>query len=366
MTMAMVAHLNKHGGVAGRRIVPVYAQIDATGGSYDAQFQAACQKFVKDNKVSAVMSQIAYSPVLAGCLRSAGIPLLLGQFSTTDSAGFAKGMLFASFGLSDDVRYRLVLEQHVASGFLSSKSRIGVLRGGCPNDDAAYERTVVPTLRRLGLQPVSEVKVRCVSEFAEAGAAVADLQSAVLRFSSDRVDRIVLVSNDEANGVYLFSLQAENQGYRPGYAVSSNFAASVARPNMPPAQVRNVRGIGWIPELDDEQRHQPTAEETRCLSSLAAEGQRAVTATDRYFAYGVCGPFYLYAPALSATRGRSDATSISAVIGGLGTAFRPPGVLAGASRFAVDRPFGPARAQPFAFAAACGCFRYAGRAVTIP
>lgn len=73
----------------------------------------------------------------------------------------------------------------------------------------------MPTLRRLGLAPVSEFKVRCPASFSDAGPAVSDLQAAVLRFSNDRVDRIVLVSNDEANGVYLFSVQAENQGYRP-------------------------------------------------------------------------------------------------------------------------------------------------------
>jgi hypothetical protein len=366
MTMALVAYLNKHGGIAGRPIHPVYAQISATGGSYDAQFQSACEAFVKDNKVSAVLSQIAYSPVLASCLRSAGVPILLGQFSTTDASGFAKGMLYASYGLSDDVRYRLVLEQHAASGFLSPKSRIGVLRGGCANDIAAYERTVVPTLKQLGLKPVTEVTVRCVSGFADTGGAVTDLQAAVLRFASNGVDRIVLVSNDEANGVYLFSLQAENQGYRPGYAVSSNFAASVARPNMPATQARNVRGIGWIPELDDEQAHQRTAVESRCLSALGAEGQHAVTATDRYFAYSVCGAMFLYSDALSSSRGRDDAASIGRAISNMGSAIRLPGVLDAASRFTLRRPFGPARARPFAFAAACGCFRYLDSAVTIP
>jgi hypothetical protein len=204
-----------------------------------------------------------------------------------------------------------------------------------------------------------------VSGFSDTGGAVSDLQAAVLRFASDRVDRVVPISNDEANGVYLFSVQAENQGYRPGYAVTSNFAASVARPNMPAAQVRNVRGVGWIPELDDEQRHTLSAVEQRCLTSLAAEGQKAVTATDRYFAYAVCGAFFLYETVLRATRGAADNESVAATVASFGNAVRGPGALNGATTYSRERPFGPAAVRRFSYVSGCSCFRYEGPVISL-
>lgn len=135
---------------------------------------------------------------------------------------------------------------------------------------------------------------------------------------------------------------------------------------MAEAQARNVKGIGWIPSLDDEQEPAVTPVEQRCLSALAAEGQKTVTATDRYFAYTVCGAVLLYEEVLRRASGSSDATSIAREIASLGASFRGPGVVGGATRYGADRPFGPASARPFAWTADCRCFRYSGPAVSIP
>lgn len=362
MTFALVKALNAQGGLAGRQIQPVYAVYDNAGENYDAQYQSACSTFLQDNKVEAVLTPFSYAPVLHDCLRKAGVPLVLGQLNTTDTTNYAKGGVYSPYGLSDDARYRLVLEHHTAAGFLTRESRIGVLRGGCANDGRAYERTVVPTMKRLGLQQVALAEIRCLSGFSDAGGAVSELQAAVLQFRQNQVDRVVIVGNDEANGVFLFSQQAESQGYRPGYAVSSNVAPAVTRGNMPAAQARNIRGVGWNPSLDHETAYQPTAVEKRCLDTLAAQDQAAATATDRYFSFIVCGGVFFYEAALKAAGGQSSGSAIAAAVDGFGTSYRAPGVLSGATRLGSGRPYGPASARTFAFAGDCGCFRFSGAA----
>ena len=362
MTFALVKALNAKGGLAGRQIKPVYAVYDSAGENYDAQYQEACSTFLQDNKVEAVMTPFLYAPVLHDCLRKAGVPLVLGQLNTTDETNYGKGGVYSPYGLSDDARYRLVLEHHKAAGFLAPNSRIGILLGGCANDGRAYGRTVVPTMKRLGLKEVAKAEIRCLSGFSDAGGAVSELQAAVLQFRQNGVDRVVIVGNDEANGVFLFAQQAESQGYRPGYAVSSNMAPAVTRGNMPVEQARNVRGVGWNPSLDDQTPYKPTPVEKRCLDMLAAQNQSAATATDRYFSFIVCGTVFLYEAALKASGGQSSGTAIATAVAGLGTTYAAPGVLAGSTRLGSDRRYGPAQARPFAFVESCSCFRFAGPA----
>ena len=365
MTFALVKALNAQGGLAGRQIRPVYAVYDSAGDNYDAQYQSACSTFLQDNRVEAVMTPFGYVPVLHDCLRKAGVPLVLGQLNTTDQTNYAKGGVYSPYGLSDDARYRLVLEHHAGTGFLTRQSRIGVLRGGCANDGRAYERTVVPTMKRLGLNQVALAEIRCLAGFSDAGGAVSELQAAVLQFRQSSVDRVVIVGNDEANGVFLFSQQAESQGYRPGYAVSSNVAPAVTRSNMPASQARNVRGVGWNPSLDDEQAFAASPVEKRCLDTLAKQNQAASTATDRYFSFIVCGSVFFYEAVLQGSGGRSSADAVASAAAGLGTSYRAPGVLGGATRLAADRPYGPAQARTFAFVEACGCFRFSGAARSV-
>lgn len=360
MTFALVKAMNAKGGLAGRQIKPVYAVYDSAGENYDAQYQAACSTFLQDNEVEAVMTPFNYVPVLHDCLRKAGVPLVLGQLNTTDTTNYAKGGVYSPYGLSDDARYQLVLEHHTAGGFLTPKSRIGVLRGGCANDGRAYERTVVPTMKRLGLNEVARADIRCLAGFSDAGGAVSELQAAVLQFRQNQVDRIVIVGNDEANGVFLFSQQADSQGYRPGYAVSSNVAPAVTRGNMPASQARGIRGVGWNPSLDHETAYQATPVEKRCLDTLAAQRQAAATATDRYFSFIVCGSMFFYEAVLQATGGQSSAEAVAGAVAGLGTSYSAPGVLGGATKLASDRPYGPASVRTFAFVDECGCFRFAG------
>ena len=79
ITEALVKYLNAHGGIAGRKIDPIYYEYDAvTGGTWDSpRPRAACDQFNNDDKVFAVISgHVGQTDSLLDCLAKGKTPLV--------------------------------------------------------------------------------------------------------------------------------------------------------------------------------------------------------------------------------------------------------------------------------------------------
>src|SRR3954470_1804810 len=68
--------VNAAGGVAGRKIVPVFKSNDINSGTYSGQAQSNCSAFTEDTKVFAVVGAGVDIPGLATCLAKAKIPII--------------------------------------------------------------------------------------------------------------------------------------------------------------------------------------------------------------------------------------------------------------------------------------------------
>src|SRR5437870_3522150 len=67
----MIHNVNSHGGIAGRKVVPIYAAFDATSSEpIDQQAQDACAKWTQDNKVFAILD--GQLPIERQCAKNAG------------------------------------------------------------------------------------------------------------------------------------------------------------------------------------------------------------------------------------------------------------------------------------------------------
>ena len=73
----LVKYINSHGGLNGRKIIPVYNEYDAVGGgTWDSLAAEACQRFVNDEKVFAVVSgHVGQTDSLLDCLAKGKTPL---------------------------------------------------------------------------------------------------------------------------------------------------------------------------------------------------------------------------------------------------------------------------------------------------
>jgi hypothetical protein len=360
---ALVAALNKEGGLAGRLIKPVYATMDPQASSYDGAFQAACETFTRDHQVEAVVSSVSiFSLNLEQCLHDRGIAHLESSYGAVDTGTLRRypGLLLMGSPTTER-REQAVLETLAATGWLTRSSRIGVVIEDCPGQLAGYQRGLLPTARRLGLSVVETHQLSCTSGFAAAGAQASALQNAQLRFRGSNVDRVVIVSNLEATFLILFAQAAETQGYRPGYALSSAAGAALMPSNAPAAQVANMRVAGWLPTIDTSmgQHPRPTRAYQRCLRLAKDQGLTPTSVTDEAYLAMVCDSLFLLEAMLRTTRGSAARADLVAAQPVIGSRYESASTLSGRN-FLSGRHDSVDETQQSRYVASCACFRYAG------
>jgi hypothetical protein len=364
---ALVAATNARGGLAGRRIVPTYVEIQSSSSSIAAELQAACSSFAEDAKVGVVMSYLGLAEEqFSTCLAKSGIVHLNGSYGLGDVQSIAAQPLTASpNALGADRRLKALLERMKSVGHLTGTSRIGVLVEGCPYNTRATERTLVPTAKQLGLNVVRIRTTRCFGGINDLSGLASDSQGAVLDFNSQQVDRVVFVSAVEGNVMLVFATAAESQGYRPGYALSSLVIPNVIQDNVPQGQLTGAKGMGWLPPLDDDADLTPTPAADACIAALKSQGLSPATRSDHWFAYAPCDTFALADRVLKQTSGSAAADRWNSGLNAVGAGFAGAAMVDGRTDFRDGRRDGAARARTFAWNVGCSCFRYTGSSYPI-
>src|SRR5581483_857876 len=227
-----------------------------------------------DNKVSAVLGYtFVFLDAFESCLNKAGVVHLDDGYNVGDAQDFRTYPLH--FGLANpswDRHYLAQLEGPLATGYVTTSSRLGILLSDCPYDRRAWAAVGAPFVQAHHLTVADTETLSCVSGANGDGAAVSQISSAVLKFRSARVDRVVA----EGEPIVLFGAAAESQGWRPGYVVTSWTGGAVIQGSglMPTAQEENVHGFGWLPIADvgAGEMKTLTPSQTRCLALYREEG----------------------------------------------------------------------------------------------
>jgi hypothetical protein len=199
-------------------------------------------------------------------------------------------------------------------------------------------------------------------------AAIGSLTNGLLKFRSAGVDRLSFVAVSEAPVLYLGSIAANAQGYRPGWIVSSLGQLAVIGGESPMPQMQNTRGFGWLPSQDVPPAYAPKANATqrRCLSLLHSQKVYPRSATDYGYAYNACEAVFVYEKALKLDGGNSDGQAISNAIGNIGT-FQSTLNLEGKSIFSsARRNDAPEFYKPINWDGSCHCFRYGSQTYPMP
>jgi hypothetical protein len=366
---AFVAAYNQRGGVAGRKIEPVYFELRSSSVTLQADLQAACSSFTEDNHVAVVLSAVGlFSELVARCLAQARVPQIAGDYALGDVTSLAQAPSFYTPDtMTLDERMRALLERATAAHRLTPADKIGVVVEGCPYNTRAYDRTVVPTAKRLGLTLTQRVDARCFEGFNDFGGQASDMASAVLRLNSVGVTKVVFVSGSfEGNLMLLFATAAESQGFHPGYALTSAAAPAVQEANTPKTQLANAFGLGWLPSVDTARPQPVLPAAERCIRDLkAGAGVAPASPVDRFTAFSICDTFALVDAVLRVTLGATDPRTVAAAVAGLGTGFAASAAHGESTDFRNARRAGPAQGRLFAWSTACGCFDYTGGPFTL-
>jgi ABC-type branched-subunit amino acid transport system substrate-binding protein len=366
---AVIDGINKEGGIAGRKVVPVYASTDTGSANWETDFAAACATFTQDHHVVAVLGYVFnYFPSFEGCLAQRGVVHLNTGFNIPDRTELSRYPLFLAVDTPTiDRRGMLKLDGGVATGVLTKASKLGILTDTCPGTERSLAATFLPTAKRLGVTVAKTVTINCANGNADSGAAVGSIQNAVLQFVAAGVDRVVIHGVSEGPPLLLFALAADSQGYRPTYLVTSLANLDTLKGFLPASQKANIHGYGWMANQDvpPAAYPKPNASQKRCLGYLAAKGLKPTAGPDFAYAYNFCEAVFTYQRAVERTGGLSAGAkvmtaiqafgaNVESVINNEGSAFGPRlDDAVRATRHAV-------------YTSSCGCWAYTGAARTIP
>jgi hypothetical protein len=366
---ALVAAYNKQGGIEGRKIDPIYAEIKSSSSNYANDLEAACAVFTQDHHVAAVISVVGlWSEELESCLTKAGVPQVAGDYALGDTSDLTNyPYLVAPTTLSTNQRSAALLRALHGSGYLTPSNKIGAVVEGCPYNERAYNATVRPVAHQLGLTVALEVTSRCFGAIADFGGLASDMQGAVLKFHAQGIDRVMFVSSEEGNLMLLFAASADSQQYFPGYALTSLAIPVVQEANTPKAQLANVKGLGWLPEFDADgaTRAFTSPQRTTCLKELRDAGApQPASAEDYSFAFVGCDAFSLYTRASQVAGGPVSAGQVQPTARALGRSFVSSANYGGVTDFAAP-PAGAAQGREFSWSTGCSCFAYTGSPIDL-
>jgi hypothetical protein len=253
----LIAYLNGHGGIAGRRIEPVYVLVDATNPDGASEAQRACAALTQDHHVDLVLAGGMLSDVFLSCLQQKGIS----SFDTTpwlwDRVQLAlHPNLYAIDALSEERYAAALVNVSIDRGVLKRGDTLGVLTEDCPWGPRVYNNTVVPLAKSHGVK-TEMATFRCAQSLSGTAVAQAttDAQSAVLKFRSAGVTHVIVLTAAEGFIVVQFQNNAGGQQYHPKYLITSNaFPYNNGRRDgavmFASDAVANMSGIGFKPYID--------------------------------------------------------------------------------------------------------------------
>jgi len=160
---AIVDDINAHGGIAGRKIEPVFQPVDSTSAqTQDTQFAAACDHFTHDERVFAVVGTGPAS--YQSCLAKAGIAQLDESLPSLADSDFAQNPALVELGypkLSRIAKAQLDALAHqkyfspwnarTGGPAPTGKAKVGILSIDDPGYSAVVNSILTPGLKQLRL-----------------------------------------------------------------------------------------------------------------------------------------------------------------------------------------------------------------------
>jgi len=365
---AIIGALNAEGGIGGHRIVPVYYPTNIDSGTYSGQAQATCTAFTEDSHVAAVIGVGVDIVDLVSCLAQHNTPVIatpwvlgaIGLMDHVDMQQYA-GSLYWPNQLDPDA-YTTIVDNMVSSGFLGHGDKIGLVRTDTPDTQRITDDIIEPRLAAHGLSLTDDAVITVNNSVADIGGPAAQISNAVLRFNTDGVNRVFFLGGT-SSGPFFFMPEANSQGYRPRYFLTSWDMPYFDAANVPDSQLAGAQGVGWEPGLDVDLSHEPppSAATTQCLNLMHTAGLAITDPDIEGVMTGFCDAFTLLREGLVGTTSLTPAT-LRAGIANL-TTF--PTAETFTEGFAPGRVAGVTSFRDLTFESGCQCFQYTSGPISV-
>jgi hypothetical protein len=364
--LAVVAELNRRGGVFGRKIKIIFKDEGTVATAQDPNTvgNATCTYFTQDHPVVALISPVTLMdvPSFRACMAKGKVPLFSASVAAVDKqVGDALAPYFyQSVAPTWDALAPALIGRLKAMGWFGgwnpstgaaapTKPKVGVLT---PSDDIGKRigATVKKTLAAAGYTDT------VVYEYADP----TNMTSAVLQFSGNGVTHVIVTNAD----LLPFQISANNQGYRPRYGITSyNAPQTFLEGNSPQGQNNGAMGVGWSPSFDVSDANDPGPTgpgETECLAMQAKGGQTfSGKRLAEAVAFAFCDGLRLIVDAATAGGGLLG-QQIYAGAQKLATRFSPAFTFA--NGLGPGRLYIPGAGRDIVWDTGCSCIKYPNRA----
>jgi hypothetical protein len=373
----VIADLNAHGGLLGRKVVPLFYVRDAQSTQPSAdQAQAECTFYTQDHRVFAVLQ--GNGPIdwqTKTCLQRKGVPAITAHITSLDDEASVRTAHADVTGMSIRRMSTAMLRAARSRSWLSpwnsatasaggvGTAKVGLLGYDLPEVHRAVTSVIAPGLRSQGasLIPTSTIYIPVPASTADTAASAASVQSAVLRMRNDGVTHLVFMDQGGALTLF-FALQAHSQGFYPRYLGSSSngFHALLSAGNIPAKVLHGAVAAGWEPVIDIPASPTQTkvmgGTAQACLALLGKAGLTFPDPNARAVGLAYCDKLSLLVHVVRLAASLSPAAYLGALdrLGDLATA-RGVG-----SHFGPGQHDGAAAFYDLVFDGSCSCMAYVG------
>jgi hypothetical protein len=222
----MATYINTHGGLgtSGCQVQMTYFDFDTlTSAGEAAESQLECAAFGQDQHIFADIPSVLEAENLIPCLAKNNVITLWGNTPTyyPDPQAFStyKGYLYEPDQMGTQ-RLGSAINLLSQAGYFGTEKKVGILLDD--NGTGANENLVnnlwVPALAKLGITADVFTWNQGAGTLAGLQSIEASFNSAVLRFKSDGITRVLDSPDDDLEG-YIFPSAAASQHYFPHYAM---------------------------------------------------------------------------------------------------------------------------------------------------
>ena len=359
---AVVDWLNARGGIAGRKIIPIWHEFEATSGTFESQAQEACATFTEDNEVfAAVSSNVGGNDAFLACMAAKGVPDIELNLWPYDKTYYDRypGLLYQPGRIRSDRAYGPWVDRLADAGYFDPGHRVGILRFDAPIFTRLSDQVVKPRLAARRATLAEEVIITTPRSVAEFGGMSAAFNSAIVRFRRAGVTHVMMIENA---GImpFFFLQQAESQGFRPRYALTSIDIPETVSSQSPAAQLNRAMGLGWTPPIDVDYADHPGGNPAwkLCEEIMKGAGFDNFSGGIGFYYNNACDALFF----LKQAGDRASALTPDGLrqsVEALGTSYVSPYGL-GPTQFGPGKRDGAAAAGIIAFENGCACFRYTG------
>ena len=362
-TDAVVRYINSHGGVARRKLNPVWYK-QSVSDSSSTTFQGECSTWTQDSKVFVFEAGF---PILDQCTTDAhGVAVDAGRLveeTTAQNRRYPAVINISSFNI--DHSMAVTVNGLAKQGYFSKGAKVGIVTW----DDAYYRYGISnganPALARLGLKNVPVEYVAVPQSYGDLGATSSSAGSAVLQFRTQGIDHVIVFDGPAgvASGAILWiewSRQADSQQYYPRHGLNSTSGFNALASDIPRKEMENSLGVGWFPSLEEtstDWANTPLSANAKlCLQIMKDAGQQQAGANAQAIQFAICDKLFLLKQAFDPITGPLNQQTALAAINALGTHYTP--MLTFGLDITAGRHDGASLVRNMAFQDSCTCYRY--------